>query len=151
MHKDFLPPVSIEEFAAYLDGNLTQEETLKIDNLVSSDNNMDAIRQTLCQVDNDVDLFYESDCPLPEEIANWDFELPDVGNPSSFQLPFGMEEPNASVCPSFMDASDDCSHEAFQPEDDSPLRSVDDCMEGHSGVPEEPIGTNDNTDITEEF
>ena len=25
MHKDFVPPVSIEEFAAYLDGNLTED------------------------------------------------------------------------------------------------------------------------------
>ena len=37
MHKDFVPPVSIEEFAAYLDGNLTEDGMNDICLLYTSD------------------------------------------------------------------------------------------------------------------
>ena len=43
MHKDFVPPVSIEEFAAYLDGNLSEEEMNKITSVINIEDNLQAI------------------------------------------------------------------------------------------------------------
>ena len=40
MHKDFVPPVSIEEFAAYLDGNLSEEEMNKITSVINIEDNL---------------------------------------------------------------------------------------------------------------
>lgn len=37
MHKDFIPPVSIEEFAAYLDGNLTEEGMNEVASAIHAD------------------------------------------------------------------------------------------------------------------
>ena len=40
MHKDFVPPVSIEEFAAYLDGNLTDDGMEYISSVISNNQNL---------------------------------------------------------------------------------------------------------------
>ena len=40
MHKDFVPPVSVEEFAAYLDYNLAADEMQSIDIALSQDESL---------------------------------------------------------------------------------------------------------------
>ena len=43
MHKDFIPPVSIEEFAAYLDGNLSNDEMKAVSSVIANDDAMQDI------------------------------------------------------------------------------------------------------------
>ena len=52
MHKDFVPPVSFEEFAAYLDGNLTEDGMIA---------NYEPLQLT-----------------VPEDILSTDFEIPQL-------------------------------------------------------------------------
>ena len=46
MHKDFVPPVSIEEFAAYLDGNLSENGMNRIDALAAMNHDMEKLMKT---------------------------------------------------------------------------------------------------------
>lgn len=76
MHKDFVPPVSIEEFAAYLDQNLPDEGMQVIDDIVNQD-------ESLCQL---VNISKEIDMAMAEwqqEESFFDtdsqcFELPQI-------------------------------------------------------------------------
>ena len=43
MNKDYMPPVSIEEFAAYLDGNLTEDGMNEVASAINSEDNLHAI------------------------------------------------------------------------------------------------------------
>ena len=43
MHKDFEPPISIEEFAAYLDGNLSDDEMQRVSSEIENDEAMQDI------------------------------------------------------------------------------------------------------------
>ena len=43
MYKDFVPPVSIEEFAAYLDGNLSDDEMQRVSSVIENDEAMQDI------------------------------------------------------------------------------------------------------------
>ena len=47
MNKDFMPPVSIEEFAAYLDGNLSEDGMNRIDALAAMNHDMPYFRNTI--------------------------------------------------------------------------------------------------------
>ena len=52
MHKDFVPPVSIEEFAAYLDGNLTDDGMEYISSVISNNQNLADIAEISDVVDD---------------------------------------------------------------------------------------------------
>ena len=47
MHKDFVPPVSIEEFAAYLDGNLSEDGMNRIDALAAMNHDMEEMNNRI--------------------------------------------------------------------------------------------------------
>lgn len=79
MHKDFVPPVSIEEFAAYLDGNLSQDDMRIFEELSNKDSTLKSMLNISDTIDHDMqnyvndDFLYESDMSMLNEI---DFELP---------------------------------------------------------------------------
>lgn len=52
MKNDFSPLISIEKFAAYLDGNLSQEESRYIASLMDSDEDM----RLLCNMNDGIDF-----------------------------------------------------------------------------------------------
>ncbi len=86
MDKLFLPPISVEQFAAYLDGNLSKDEMLRFADLASNNEDIahlldanSAVNETLLSYDNMDNL-------LPEEISNMDFELPDLENVENFKV-----------------------------------------------------------------
>lgn len=84
MDKQLLP--SIEKFAAYIEGNLSQDEMLQFSNMAARNEDLmllldanDTIEETLASYD-------EVDLMLPEEIAGMDFDLPEIKNVDAFNL-----------------------------------------------------------------
>lgn len=67
---------SIEEFAAFLDGNLSQNEMLQFSQIAV---NNDALRQLLDAnsiIDETLNNMTEADLQLPSDLAETDFDLP---------------------------------------------------------------------------
>ena len=81
MDKFFMPPVSIEKFAAYLDGNLSDDEMNRIDALVSTNPDMEELVTVSDEVDEDIQVYmqdefaYEADMTVLEDS---DFDIPNL-------------------------------------------------------------------------
>lgn len=73
MDKPFVPPISIEKFAAYLDGNLPENEMLNVSLLIESNDDMQQIMQINDSVNEALEANDFIDMDLPEEIAPMDF------------------------------------------------------------------------------
>ena len=80
MHKDFVPPVSIEEFAAYLDGNLTEDGMKNISSIISCNKNLADIAGINDVVDVTKEQYMQDDELLPSEIESMDFEIPEISD-----------------------------------------------------------------------
>lgn len=103
MHKNFVPPVSIEEFAAYLDGNLTDEGMSRIDSLVSTNPDMEELVDASVTVDEGIEDYlqdefaYEADMTALEDS---DFDLPDLDayttNQAETDFPESMDVAHAA-------------------------------------------------------
>lgn len=78
MHKDFVPPVSIEEFAAYLDGNLTEDGMNEVASAIQSDGFLQNVMSSCHTVDETVSAYEPLQLTVPEEISSTDFEIPQV-------------------------------------------------------------------------
>lgn len=76
MFKQSLP--SVEQFAAYLDGNLSQSEMQQFSQMVTQDNVLHKLLDASSEVDKTLADFTESDLQLPSEIMGLDFELPEI-------------------------------------------------------------------------
>lgn len=81
MDKNFMPPVSIEKFAAYLDGNLSDDEMNRIEALVSTNPDMEELVAISDEVDEDIQVYmqdefaYEADMTALEDS---DFDIPNL-------------------------------------------------------------------------
>ncbi len=76
MFKQSLP--SIEQFAAFLDGNLSQSEMQQFSQMAEHDGVLHQLLDASSAVDNTLAGFSDSDLQLPPEIAGSDFELPTI-------------------------------------------------------------------------
>lgn len=77
---------SIEQFAAFLDGNLSQNEMQQFSNLVDQNDMLHQLTNASHIVDDTIEGFTESDLQLPEEITDSDFELPEIKSIDEFAL-----------------------------------------------------------------
>lgn len=81
MDKIFVPPVSIEKFAAYLDGNLSVDEMNHIDALASTYPEMEELIDISDEVDENIQIYmqdefvYEADLTTLEDS---DFDIPNL-------------------------------------------------------------------------
>lgn len=80
MDKHFNPSISIEKFAAYLDGNLPEDEMQRISSLTENDNTLKSILDVSEQIDASLEEYSSNGLQIPEDIINWDFELPDMND-----------------------------------------------------------------------
>ena len=80
MNKDFMPPVSIEEFAAYLDGNLTEDGMNEVASAINSEDNLHAIMSSCQTVDDTLANYEPLQLTVPNEISTMDFEIPNVND-----------------------------------------------------------------------
>ena len=78
MHKDFVSPVSVEEFAAYLDGNLPQEEMHRVSSIVSVDDALHDIATNSLSIDEALLNGGSTLKLVPEVLNSLDFEIPNL-------------------------------------------------------------------------
>ena len=73
-------PVSIEEFAACLDGNLSDDEMQRIDSVIENDESMQGVMDSMEQSELTLSKYTPDDLHLPEEIVDGELDLPDIDN-----------------------------------------------------------------------
>ena len=78
MFKQSLP--SIEQFAAFLDGNLSQSEMQQFSQMAEHDGVLHQLLDASSAVDDTIAGFTDADLQLPNEIIGSDFDLPEVDN-----------------------------------------------------------------------
>jgi len=115
--------ISIERFAAFLDGNLPEKEMQDVADIIDSDRNyMDVVSATI-DIDNMVEVIADDTNVLPEELCDMDFEFPVIPAFDSINgeveiLPVLDEtevvavEPGAGQFDSFPDVEDESEHQS---------------------------------------
>lgn len=73
-------PVSIEEFAAYVDGNLSDDEMQRVSSVIDNDEMMQGVMDSMEQSELTLAEYGQEDMQLPEEIADGEFEVPETDN-----------------------------------------------------------------------
>lgn len=72
-------PVSIEDFAAYLDGNLSEEDTERVYSIIEQNDTMRDVMNCIELSDNALEEQSVYGTEIPDDILNSEFEIPDVG------------------------------------------------------------------------
>ena len=130
MHKDFVPPVSIEEFAAYLDGNLTEDGMNDVASAIHSDDSLQDIMSSCHAIDDTIANYEPLQLTVPEDILSTDFEIPQLDD--NYYLNIGdWADLDVAAC-----AADSFEADAMGTENDSSS------MADHIGLDE------DSSDIT---
>lgn len=73
-----LPPISIEKFAAYLDGNLSQEEMGTISSLANDDDSIKQLLDANSDIEETLSSYKSEDLILPKDIESMSFEIPQI-------------------------------------------------------------------------
>ena len=73
-------PLSIEEFAAYMDGNLSDDEKQRIGSVIENDETMQGVMDSMEQSELTLAEYGQEDMQLPKEIVDGEFDLPDIDN-----------------------------------------------------------------------
>lgn len=111
MDKHFNPSISIEKFAAFLDGNLPQDEMQNISSTIEHDEALKTILDTSNMIDTTLENIPD-DVQIPDEIANLEFDLPNLtDNSVDFDMFHIEDTPTISTCAddSFYSDTDDVS------------------------------------------
>lgn len=80
MDKHFNPSVNVEKFAAYLEGNLPENEMQQISTLIENDDALKSILDVSEQVDASLEDYASCGLQIPEELLTLDFELPNTND-----------------------------------------------------------------------
>ncbi len=99
MHNDKIFPISIEEFASYLDGNLTEDDMTRISSIIDSNSDMHSIAENVQLVDDTFASYSPLELTLPDDISSIDFNIPQIDNIDV--LPAGFEEYHSATCCEF--------------------------------------------------
>jgi len=78
VHKDFVPSVSIEEFAAYLDGNLTEDGMNEIASAIHSDDSLQDILSSGYMVDETLSTYNDWNQIVQDDISTDSFDIPNI-------------------------------------------------------------------------
>ena len=80
-------PVSVEEFAAYLDGNLSEEDAERVYSIIEQNDTMQGVMNCIELSDNALEEQSAYETIIPDDILNSEFEIPDVG----FSIPLNND------------------------------------------------------------
>ena len=134
MDKHFNPSVNVEKFAAYLEGNLPENEMQQISTLIENDDALKSILDVSEQVDASLEDYASCGLQIPEELLTLDFELPGIHD-TSVSLDMAptddMLMADVAICadePNFMENN---SNEHLD-RDDSDINNQDYSNEGNS-------------------
>ena len=98
MHKDFVPPISIEEFAAYLDGNLSDDEMQRVSSVIENDEAMQDIAVNNLSIEDALSHCESSEFTLPDELTSLDFEIPQFDDSNSMNFDNAWEDLEVAAC-----------------------------------------------------
>lgn len=126
---------SIEKFAAFLDGNLPQDEIQQFSRLAEQDEMIHKIIDASSIINDTIAGFTESDMQLPPEIAGSSFEIPSI--PS-----IGIS-PLVTLTPS---PTDDLMVVAACADEDFHCFSDNTSLDNHDNTPELTTHTNFTSD-----
>ena len=76
MDKMLQPSISVEKFAAYLDGNLLPEEMANISSAIEQSELLQDIMDASDLADETLANYSEYELALPQELSSLDFEIP---------------------------------------------------------------------------
>lgn len=131
------PPVSIEIFAAYLDGNLSEDEMNQIDALVSSDPSMEELASISDLVDEGVQAYEQDEFALEADLTALEdsgFDIPDLDS-NLFFPPDDDAWENVDAAASADDVKDDTppyqDHFFELPDNDVPSNQDDVVVDDH--------------------
>lgn len=124
-----MPPVSIEEFAAYLDGNLTEDGMNEVASAINSEDNLHAIMSSCQTVDDTLANYEPLQLTVPDEISSMDFEIPNVNDGDYLNIGdwADLDVAACSAC-----AADTSVDDFMNPEND--IASMND----HTGLDDDP-------------
>ena len=78
MYNEFDFPISVEEFAAYLDGNLTEDGMARVSSMINNDSSMRELAEASQLIADTMDGYSTIGLELPEEILSMDFSIPEI-------------------------------------------------------------------------
>ena len=70
--------ISVEQFAAFLDGNLAADEMQRVADAIDGDAALSDLLSDAMAVDDEVEALTDLEAVVPDELLSMDFELPDV-------------------------------------------------------------------------
>ena len=117
MDNNFFNNVSVEKFAAFLDGNLLPDEMQQMSSMVESDETLHDIYAASKLADETQANYSDDDLSLPEEITSSDFEMPHIF--SDFQSTEQSENFEVAACAACADVADE-----FELDDEDPSNDV---------------------------
>lgn len=107
MFKHSLP--SIEQFAAFLDGNLSQSEMQQFSHLAEHDSTLQQLLNASTVIENTQNCFTDSDLQLPAEISGLDFVLPQIPESGISQFVNLLPEPTDNMIAAALCSDEDSS------------------------------------------
>ena len=105
MEDNFFNNVSVEKFAAFLDGNLLPDEMQQMSSMVESNEMMHDIYAASKLTDETLTNYTDDDLTLPEDMTSAEFELPHVF--SDFQSSELSEDFEVAACAACADVADE--------------------------------------------
>ena len=145
MHKDFVPPISIEEFAAYLDGNLSDDEMQRVTSVIENDEAMQDIAVNNLSIEDALSHYESSEFTLPDELTSLDFEIPQFDDSNSMNFDNDWEDLEVADC-----AADTTCYAPTEYDDSSTLPSHEDTVGIHHEECLGDVSDGINHDITQE-
>lgn len=145
MHKDFVPPISIEEFAAYLDGNLSDDEMQRVSSVIENDEAMQDIAVNNQSIEVALSNCGSSEFTLPDELTSLDFEIPQFDDSNSMNFDNAWEDLEVAAC-----AADSTCCDPTEYDDSSTLPSHEDTVGIHHEECIGDVSDDINHDFTQE-
>lgn len=141
---------SIEEFAAFLDGNLLQGDMQQFSQLAAHNGALHQLLQANSVVDDTLDGFTDADLQLPVDLVNTDFKLPEMSSSDDASTlvslsPEPMDDMLVAAC-----ADDDVS--AFSDiNQDEHITIGEDILDNSSQTMPDNDGFDNNDDLSGSF
>jgi len=145
MVKHSLP--SIEQIAAFLDGNLSENEMKQFSQLAENNDVLHQLLDANSVVENTLAGFTDSDLQLPPEIVGSDFELPTIPAEGISPLVTLSPEPMDDVLVAAAACADDISMFSDVTHDDHPTIG-DELHTDSSHLMSEDDGLSSNDDLS---
>lgn len=117
MHKKFHPSISVEKMAAWLDGNLPATAMSEMAAQIQHDPMLEDVVAMSDAIDCDMESFAASGEPLPDELLDNDFDLPNLDSGTDLlkdrllgQVCCAAFAPSAAIC-DFDMVADGCAED----------------------------------------